>query len=171
VFGIEDGADADLNVSNNTVTETAQEGIFLYARDFNPPTADPPSDVNMTLRNNVVSAIENLPGLDAFTNLNGIEVESADDSNLCLDIANNDSDSIGSSATTGTELRTRVLDSAIFRLERLGSNQTTEPPVESFLNVQNPAIATAEIDANIEAGAFGYTAVPNGTCPDPTTPP
>jgi hypothetical protein len=128
--------------------------------------------VNLTLRDNVVSNLENLPAPDTFTNLNGIEVEAAFDSNMCLDINGNNSDSIGSSATTGTELRTRQLDDSIFRMERLGANQTTEPPVETFLNVQNPLIPTAEIDANIDLDAIvqGYTAVADGTCPNPTLP-
>ncbi|HEX8051739.1 MAG TPA: tandem-95 repeat protein [Thermoleophilaceae bacterium] len=172
VLGIEDGSDADLNISNNTIRETAQEGIFLYARDFLLQGGSV-SNVNLTLRDNVVSEIENLPSPDTFTNLNGIEVEAAFDSNVCADIANNDSESVGSSSTTGTELRTRQLDDSIFRLEGLPADSgNNEPLVESFLASRNPLIPVTEIDAGIEQDATpeGYKAQP-GDCPMPITPP
>jgi hypothetical protein len=170
VVGLEDGSDSEINISNNTITETAKEGIFLYARDFLLQGGSV-INANVTVRDNVVTDQENLPAPDTLSNANGIEVEAAHDTNMCADIANNDSTSIGSSATTGTELRTLQVDDSIYRLEGLPASSTNEATVEAFLNTRNPLIALVEIDAFIEADATpqGYIAEP-GNCPMPTLP-
>jgi VCBS repeat-containing protein len=165
VVGVEDGADTDLNISNNVVRETAQEGISTYARDFL-LEAGSVINYNLTLRDNVVQEIENLPSPDTFTNLNGIEVDVRDDTVACADIANNDSESVGSSATTGTELRVRQLGTSQFRLEGLPANTNNAAVVASFLNTRNPLIPLTEIGVEVTTQ---YIAEP-GNCPMPVTP-
>ena len=175
VVGAEDAADAEIDISNNVVHHTAQRGIYVYATDFTPDLADS-VNVDLTLRNNNVTAISNDDDVP-FSNLNGMFVESNDDSNLCLDMVGNDSASVGSSTTTGTEVRLRQIKDpslaagAIFRLERLPVSTNNELTVETFVNSENPLIPTAEIDANVfPIGGAGYTAVADGTCQHPTLP-
>ena len=170
-FGIagdfrDSGGLSGLNISNNTVRNTALNGIFIQARDPSAMAGNINADV--TLRNNTVGPISDDddfpfgarpgPGRDACH-----RVESRNDSNLCLDIANNASDGLGGNQ----DYLVRQRDTSTFRLERLSASTNNVATVESFIAGQNPSPAGQTARATV---ATTYTAVVDGTCNSPASP-
>ena len=169
-FGIagdlRDAGTYKLNVSNNTILNTALNGIFIQSRDPSAVAGNITADV--TLRNNTVGPISDDDDFPFGAGPNQAEthatrVESRNDSNLCLDIANNSSDGLGGNQ----DYLVRQRDTSTFRLERLGASTNNVATVEAFITGQNPSPAGQTTRATV---ATTYTAVGDGTCSSPASP-
>jgi hypothetical protein len=167
IFGdIIDSPNVRANISNNNVGNTALNGILILARDPNAAAGN--SNVDLTLRDNVVGSIDDdddAPFGDGpdVTATHAIRIESINDSNLRLDIANNSADGRG----TNQDYLLRQRDISLFQLERLGSNSAVDAVVAAFITAQNPTPAgqVASITHTVL-----YSAIPDGTVQDPTLP-
>ncbi|MEA2474727.1 MAG: hypothetical protein QOE06_2642 [Thermoleophilaceae bacterium] len=160
---IDDPAIANIDVSGNNVKHTAQEGILISANDFSSlPTH---ANVDLTVRNNTVGAPDG-QAVSPQAGHYGTRIESRQDSDLCLDMAGNNStgwDNVagGTIAGTFTGIRVRERDTALFSLERLPASTTNNTTVASFVASQNsPSTANA-------LNTAGFTAVADGTCQNP----
>jgi hypothetical protein len=96
-------------------------------------------NADVTLRNNTVGPIsddDDFPfgGAPGTAETHATRVESRNDSNLCLDIANNSSDGL----VSNQDYLVRQRDTSTFRLERLGANTNVVATVESCIAGQNP---------------------------------
>ena len=153
-------ADSVLSITNNLVSNTESDGIFVQAR------LDDDGDtelgrLDLTLRGNDVNTPDGASS-------HGIRVESRNTTTVCLDVAGN------SSAGTGglEQLQTRQLNTSTFLMERLSDGDfasgeliTDMPTVETFLAGQNDPGSTA--DATQESAATGYTEAADGICRKP----
>jgi len=158
-----------MNVSNNTVKNTALNGIYIQTRD---PAPSVPGNVNadLTLRDNIVNEISDVDANDfPFGGGAGGPVEtiasrldSRNDSDLCLDVSSNTS--TGLSGNEGFHVRQR--DTSIFRLERAtAANVVSTATVAAFIVGQNDAGTTARAQQ-----ALPFTTAANGECSDPLLP-
>ncbi|HMC70099.1 MAG TPA: Ig-like domain-containing protein, partial [Mycobacteriales bacterium] len=128
---VDDDSHAKINVSNNTISHTDQDGIFLQAVDFS-ATATPHGTMDATIRNNTVNTPDDNSAFP-FGTIPGIHVESRKDDIVCLDIHANDSAHVGS-APVGVDFRTRQRDTSTFNLERLTGNAADDTNIENFLS-------------------------------------
>ncbi|GAB4496707.1 MAG: hypothetical protein OHK0019_28930 [Saprospiraceae bacterium] len=174
VFGIagdvQGSGTVRMNVSNNTVRNTALNGIYIQTRD--PDALTGHVTASLTLRDNVVGPISDVDTDDfPFGGGPGGPVEtiatrldSRNDSDLCLDIKTNTS--TGLSGNEGFHVRQR--DTSVFRLERaIASDVASTSAVASFIIAQNnpPAGQTARAQQ-----ATGFTIAADGACPTPLLP-
>ncbi len=96
----------------------------------------------MTVRNNTVGPISDDDDFPFGAGPNQAEthatrIESRNDSDLCLDIANNSSDGLGGNQ----DYLVRQRDTSTYRLERLGANTNDPTTVQNFIIAQNPSPA------------------------------
>ena len=127
---------AVMNITGNIIRHTDQEGIFIQSRLDNAIAGDP--SYALTLRNNTVANIDDNSAFP-FVTLYGVRIESRNNTQLCLDIQDNSSTSVG-----GLEhFRVRQRDASIFRLERFGGVGTDENAVAGFIVGQNVIGSTA----------------------------
>jgi hypothetical protein len=159
-------ADAILSITNNSVSNTDIDGIFVQARLDNDADAET-GRLDLTLRDNDVNTPDDNSAFP-FGAAYGTRIESRNTTTICLDIAGNSSASVG-----GLEhFRTRQRDTSTFIMERLtdgdgtpGELITNLSTVEAFLAGQNDGGSTA--DATQQAVATGYTEAANGFCRKP----
>jgi hypothetical protein len=167
---VNDDADAVMDVTNNTIRHTDQDGIFFQARDPNTGDGNPATaNVDLHLRDNTVQNIDDNTAFP-FDAVYGTRVESRHNTSLCLDMASNASTHIDRlSPPAGiTDFRFRQRDASVFRMERLTDNDgtaneinTSEVNVEAFVLAQNDPGHTA--DATL---LNGYTVAADGACRD-----
>ncbi len=156
-------ADAVTTISNNTISNTDIEGIFAQSRLDNDADAQIGLfDLNLT--NNVINTPDDNSAFP-FGAVFGVLLESRNTTNACMNIAGNDSASIGAFE----HFRVRQRDTATFRLERLSDGDAIPNEllndtalVESFVVGQNVGGSTA--DALLDTG---FTEAANGICRDP----
>ena len=116
---IQDSVTVKANVSNNTVRNTALNGIFIQTRD--PSAVAGNSTPDLTVRNNTVGPISDDDDFPFGAGPNqaethAIRIESRNDSILRLDIADNSADGLGGNQ----DYLVRQRDTSTFALERLG---------------------------------------------------
>jgi hypothetical protein len=155
-----------LNVSSNTIQNTALNGIFIQSRD--PDATAGASTTHATVRNNTVGPISDDDDFPFGAGPNQAEthatrVESRNDGTLCLDIANNSSDGLGGNQ----DYLVRQRDTSTFQLERLGANTNNVATVETFIAGQNPSPAGQTARATV---ATTYSSVADGVCSNPASP-
>ena len=155
-FDLEGAGAIVLAVTDNTIQHTDTQGIFIQSRrPISPALAGPA--VDLTLRNNSVSNIDDnsaFPFIDQW----GTEVYGRNNSNLCLDMANNSSSHKGAA----TDFRLRQFNTSTFRLERFVGNGASTADVNSYITAQNPGGFTASSTI-----ATSFTGVADGTCLNP----
>lgn len=151
------GADIRMAVTGNTVRNTDTQGIFIQSVRFPSGTAALGPNVDLTLRNNTVSGIDDNSAFP-FGVQHGTQVEARRNSSMCLDIAGNSSTGIG-----GAErFLVRQRDASTFRLERLTGSGADDANVASFIAAQNAAASTARV-----THSTAFTPVADGTCQAP----
>ena len=163
---IQDSPLVRLNITSNTVRNTALNGIFIQTRD--PGALAGAVDADLTLRTNTVGPIsddDDFPfgGAAGTAETHAIRIESRNDSNLCMDINGNSGDAL----SVNQDYLVRQRDTSIFSLERLAANTNVAATVEAFIVAQNPAPAGQTARATI---ATQFTAVADGTCQNPILP-
>ena len=154
------------NVSNNTVRNTALNGIFIQTRDPSAVAGNITTD--LTVRNNTVGPISDDDDFPFGAGPNqaethAIRIESRNDSVLRLDIANNSADGLGGNQ----DYLVRQRDTSTFALERLGANTNVAATVETFIVGQNPSPAGQTARATV---ATTFTAIADGTVQNPALP-
>jgi VCBS repeat-containing protein len=149
-------ADAVVAVSGNTVSHTDQEGVFVQARLDNDGDASH-GRLDLTLRDNTIGTPDDDSAFP-FGLVHGIRIESRNTTDVCLDIAGNDSASLGG----GSDFRVRQRDGSTFRLERFVGSGTSDGDVGAFVIGQNASGSTASV-----THATSYTGVADGTCRAP----
>ncbi|HYO12080.1 MAG TPA: hypothetical protein VE685_02675, partial [Thermoanaerobaculia bacterium] len=158
-------ADSIVSITGNTVSHTDIEGIRVQGRldDQDGPDAEK-GRLDLTLRNNVVNTPDDNSAFP-FGNLHGVLIEARNTFTVCMDIANNDSSSVG----TFEHFRVRQRDSSVFLLERLSDGDGTPnevlnnvATVESHIAGQN--VAGSSADATLVSG---FTEAVSGTCRKP----
>ena len=163
---IQDSGTYKVNISNNTIRNTAFNGIFIQTRD--PSAVAGNSTTDLTLRNNIVGSISDDDDFPAGAGPNqaethAIRIESRNDSVLRVDIANNSADGLGANQ----DYLVRQRDTSTFALERLSSNTNVAATVELFIIGQDPSPAGQTARATV---ATTYTAIADGTVQDPALP-
>jgi Bacterial cadherin-like domain/Bacterial Ig domain/RTX calcium-binding nonapeptide repeat (4 copies) len=156
--------DAVIDVTNNTIRHTDQDGIFIQARDPNTGDGNPATaTVDLHLRDNSVQNIDDNTAFP-FGAVYGTRVESRHNTSLCLDMASNTSTHVG----PNTDFRVRQRDASVFRMERLTDNDgtanginTSEPNVAAFVTAQNDPGHTSNATL-----LNGYTVAADGACRD-----
>jgi hypothetical protein len=159
-------ADAILSITNNSVSNTDIDGIFVQTRLDNDADAET-GRLDLTLRDNDVNTPDDNSAFP-FGAAYGTRIESRNTTTICLDIAGNSSASVG-----GLEhFRTRQRDTSTFIMERLtdgdgtpGELITNLSTIEAFLVGQNDGGSTA--DATQQTVSTGYTEAANGFCRKP----
>jgi hypothetical protein len=159
-----DDADGVIDVTNNTIRHTDQDGIFIQARDPNTGDGNPATaTVDLHVRDNSVQSIDDNTAFP-FGAVYGTRIESRHDTTLCLDLFSNTSAHVG----PDTDFRVRQRDASVFKLERLLDNDgtpnginTNASNVAAFVAAQNDAGSTA--DATL---ALGFTVANDGACRD-----
>jgi hypothetical protein len=149
-------ADAVVAVTGNTVSHTDQEGIFVQARLDNDGDGAH-GRLDLTLRDNTVGTPEDDSAFPIGL-VHGIRIESRNTTDVCLDLAANDSSSVGG----GSDIHLRQRDGSTFRLERFSGSGTSHGDVVAFAIAQNAAGTTASA-----THATSYTGVADGTCRAP----
>ena len=159
--------DAVTTISNNTISNTDIEGIFAQSRLDTVDETTPDADIGLfdiNLTNNVINTPDDNSAFP-FGAVFGVLLESRNTTNACMNIAGNDSASVGAFE----HFRVRQRDTATFRLERLSDGDAIPNEllndtalVESFVVGQNVGGSTA--DALL---ATGFTEAANGICRDP----
>jgi hypothetical protein len=149
-------ADAVVAVTGNTVSHTDQEGIFVQARLDNDGDGAH-GRLDLTLRDNTVGTPEDDSAFPIGL-VHGIRIEARNTTDVCLDLAANDSSSVGG----GSDFRLRQRDGSTFRLERFAGSGTSDGDVVAFVIAQNAAGTTASA-----THATSYTGVADGTCRAP----
>jgi hypothetical protein len=148
----DDVSTAVIDINNNTISNTAFNGIFANNGDS--------GVLDIHIRNNNVSApLDAVPASGLA--VHGIEINPlAEASTTCLDIASNVS--AGNAASGGAGYRTRQRDPAVFKIERLTlGTVTSSATVVTFLQAQNTSGT-----GSATVGAVGYTGVADGACAD-----
>jgi hypothetical protein len=148
----DDVSTAVIDINNNTISNTAFNGIFANNGDS--------GVLDIHIRNNNVSAPVDMSPASGLA-IHGIEVNPlAEATTTCLDIAGNTS--AGNAASGGAGYRTRQRDPAVFKMERLTLGTVTNTAtVVSFLQAQNVSGT-----GSATVGSVGYTGVADGTCAD-----
>jgi hypothetical protein len=159
-----DDADGILDITNNTIRHTDQDGIFVQARDPNTGDGNPATaTVDLHVRDNSVQNIDDNTAFP-FGDVYGTRIESRHDTSLCLDMASNTSTHLGAD----TDFRVRQRDASVFKMERLTDNDGTVNGINtSDANVQ--AFVVAQNDAGSTANAThvnGFTIAADGACRD-----
>jgi hypothetical protein len=149
-------ADAVVAVTGNTVSHSDQEGIFVQARLDNDGDGAH-GRLDLHLRDNTVGPPDDDSTFPIGV-VNGIRIESRNTTDVCLDIAGNDSSSVGG----GSDFRLRQRDGSTFRLERFVGSGTSDADVSTFVIGQNAGGSTASA-----THATSYTGVADGTCRTP----
>ena len=163
---IQDSGTVRANVSNNTVRNTALNGIFIQTRD--PSAVAGNLTANITVRNNTVGPISDDDDFPFGAGPNqaethAIRIESRNDSVLRLDIANNSADALGGNQ----DYLVRQRDTSTYALERLTGNAADDANIQNFIAAQNPSPAGQTARAT---HATTYTAIADGTVQDPALP-
>jgi hypothetical protein len=113
--------------------------------------------LDLTLRDNTIGTPDDDSAFPVGQ-VHGIRIESRNTTDVCLDIAANDSSSLGG----GSDFRLRQRDTSTFRLERFAGSGTSDSDVSAFLIAQNAAGSTASA-----THATSYTGVADGACRTP----
>jgi hypothetical protein len=152
---VDDESDGALEVSGNTIQETALPGIDVLTIDNGGTAA---ASLDATIRDNTV-------GAPTTTEAHGIDLNAGGDNNLCLDIADNTAEGVGSTPGLFEDIAAHQQDTSTFRLERFAGDGTDDSAVESFLLVENPAS-----DSAFAEHATTFTGVADETCASPALP-
>jgi hypothetical protein len=149
-------ADAVIAVTGNTISHTDQQGIFVQARLDNDGDAAV-GRLDLTLRDNTVATPDDDSAFP-FETVHGVQIESRNTTQVCLDIADNDSASVGS----GSDFRVRQRDTSTFSLERFVGSGTSVSDVAAFIAAQNAGGSAASVTI-----ATSFTGVADGACRQP----
>lgn len=149
-------ADAVIAVTGNAISHTDQQGIFVQARLDN--DGDPAvGRLDLTLRDNAVATPDDDSAFP-FGVVHGVQIESRNTTQVCLDIAGNDSASVGS----GSDFRIRQRDTSTFSLEQFAGSGTSVSDAAAFIAGQNVGGSTASVTI-----ATSFTGVVDGACRQP----
>ncbi|MBK8424522.1 MAG: hypothetical protein IPL27_00495 [Lewinellaceae bacterium] len=147
---------ARISLTNNTIKNTDQEGIFVQSRLDNTGSGGTQT-LSLTVRDNTVFTPDDNSAFP-FGVLYGVRIESRNATELCLDISSNASASVGAAE----HFRVRQRDTSVFRLERFSGIGTDDAAVAAFIAAQNDAGSTANA-----THVTTYTGVSDGFCPNP----
>jgi hypothetical protein len=163
-----DDADGIIDVTNNIIKHTDQDGIFIQSRDPNTGDGNPATaKLDLHVRDN---SVQNIDDNTAFPigAVYGTRIESRHDTALCLDMFSNTSTHVDTGAFGITDFRVRQRDASVFKLERLVDNDgtvnginTSDANVAAFVAGQNDAGSTANA-----THVNGFTVVADGACRD-----
>ena len=155
-YDLEGNADIVLEVVGNTVRNTDTQGIFIQSVRFPSGTLNPGPTVDLTLRDNAVSQIDDDSG-SPFGFQHGTQIEARRNSTMCMDIAGNSSTGIG-----GAEhFRVRQRNAATFQLERFAGDGADDALVATFIAGQNDAGSTGSAT---DDSVTGFTGVADSAC-------
>jgi hypothetical protein len=160
---IDDGATAKLDVEGNTVSHTELDGIFIQAVDFN--ASAPQAHLDLVLKGNTVNTPD--ANTQGITHVNGTRVESRNDQDTCLDILNNKSSHVGTTAGLDTDFRVRQRDTSVFALEGFAGNGADDTAVSTFITNQNAGSPGTPGQSASATHATSFTAA---ICADATLP-
>ncbi len=149
-------ADAVIAVTGNAISHTDQQGIFVQARLDNDGDAAV-GRLDLTLRDNTVGTPDDDSAFP-FGLVHGVQIESRNTVQVCLDIDGNDSASVGG----GSDFRVRQRDQSAFSLERFAGSGTSVSDVSAFIVAQNAGGSTASVTI-----ATAFTGVADGACRQP----
>ena len=149
-------ADAVIAVTGNAISHTDQQGIFVQARLDNDGDAAV-GRLDLTLRDNTVATPDD-DSATPFGSVHGVQIESRNTTQVCLDIDGNDSASAGS----GSDFRVRQRDTSTFSLERFVGSGTSVGDVAASVVAQNAGGSTASVTI-----ATTFTGVADGACRQP----
>jgi hypothetical protein len=149
-------ADAVISVSGNAISHTDQQGVFVQARLDNDGDAAV-GRLDLTFRDNTVGTPDDDSAFP-FGAVHGVQIESRNTTQVCLDIAGNDSASVGG----GADVRVRQRDQSTFSLERFAGSGTSVSDVSAFITAENAGGSAASVTI-----ATTFTGVADGACREP----
>jgi hypothetical protein len=156
-----------LAVNSNTIRHVEFQGIFIQDTDFG-AVAGPPSDHDLTIRDNSVQNIDDNSGFPCGSPW-GTLVDMRHTTTACMDMAGNTS-AESPNGCGAAHFRVRQRDTASFLIERLTDGDGTPgevinvaATVQAHVQSQNDAGSTAIVTPIV----LGFTEAANGACVKP----
>ncbi len=157
---LRNNGDTTLAITNNNVRNSDFEPIWVSSADFGDAAGG--GLLDLTLTNNIGGQPDD-NSVAPVGQFYGMLVDVRHTTSACANISGNNGDGL-----VVEDLRARVRDSAVFRIERLTDGDGTPGEIlttaqtESHLNAENPA--SSPTDASTFGGATGFTEATNGQC-------